>query len=119
MRFIMAATNNENRAAKGAFPTVEAAQQSKPSNKWRLYRVTAPDGTACFTWAGGTGSAIINVAKAHGYKAGSLERTPSKDRVAGMLAQLSPEDRAVLVAQFAADNSTPPPAKAPGKKGSR
>jgi hypothetical protein len=114
------------------FPTAEAAKAAKPAaGKARLYRVTAPDGTVCcFTWAYGRWSAVGNAALAAGYKATTLDKAPTKDSVAAGLAGLSPEDRAVLIAQYLAPNGPPagtpdvlplkpPSEKTAGKKGGK
>src|SRR5438105_2085322 len=106
----MSATTNENRVAKGAFETEEAARQAKPSNvKWKLFRVVAPGGTTYWTWAGGGDSALVQVAKSKGFAVSTAGAAPTRERVAGMLAQLSPEDRAALMGQFTADNGAPAP----------
>jgi hypothetical protein len=102
------------------FPTVEAAQAAKPATgKARLYRVTAPDGSVSFTWAYGAWSAVGNAALAAGYKATTLDKAPTKDSVAAGLAQLSPEDRAILIAQYVPANTTPAPGPAADKTGGK
>lgn len=112
-----ATTKTETKAAdaayKGAFATPEEAQAVKPAgDKLRLYRVAGPGGTVAYTWAESTGSAVIHVARSHGYQAGVLDKAPSKDKVAGLLAQLSADDRAALLAQY---NGQPATAPAAGK----
>jgi hypothetical protein len=62
-----------DKAARGAFPTVEAAEASKPDNaKYVIFVVECPDGTTAYTWDDGAGNAAYNVARAHGYKARRL-----------------------------------------------
>jgi len=85
----------------GPFATEEEAQAGKPANpKTRLFRVTAPDGTISFAWAGETNTATLVVAKAAGYKAVAAEKAPAKVDLAAALAALSPEDRALLIQQY-------------------
>jgi hypothetical protein len=97
--------------SQGPFPTLEAANAARPSgNKRRLFVVTGPDGKAHYTWADGSGSALIHVARGLGYRAARHDQAPTRERVAGMLGQLSREDQAILFAQFAA---LIPPAPAP------
>ncbi|HEV3255734.1 MAG TPA: hypothetical protein VG013_02520 [Gemmataceae bacterium] len=115
-------TTNVNREAKRAFESEEAARQHKPAtDKWKVYRVMTPTGATVWTWAGGAETAIVHVAKAHGYAACAADSVPNKEKVAGLLAQLAPEDRAALLGQFAGTDGAPAQApateKAPGKKG--
>jgi hypothetical protein len=101
----MTATSDTN-VNRGPFPTEAEAREHKPANdKQRLFRVTAPDGRVAFAWANTGDSALTRVARAHGYTAGSVGKAPTREKVAGLLGQLSPEDQALLIAQF-----VPPPA---------
>jgi hypothetical protein len=123
--------------SQGPFATLEAANAAKPAgDKRRLFVVTGPDGKPHYTWADGTGSALIHVARGLGYRAARHDQAPTRERVAGMLAQLSPEDQALLIARFVPAPAAPPapalspavdkaptngpaaaPDKAPGRKG--
>jgi hypothetical protein len=73
-----------------------------------------------WTWAPYWERALWQVAvEQDGWSVLDVADLPTQSEVAGMLAALSPEDRAVLIAEFVpAPNSTPAPApeKAPGKK---
>ena len=56
-------------------------------------------------------NAIFNIGKTRlGLVAVLVEKAPSRETVGGMLAQLSPEDQAILIARYV-------PAPAPAKKG--
>jgi hypothetical protein len=110
---------------RGAFSSMEAAQLVKPDNDhFRLFRVTDPAGAVSFTWARDYDRAIAQVARTRGYKAKTAGKAPTREELAGMVAQLSPEDRAVLLAQLgspsAATGSTAPvPEKPSGKKSTK
>jgi hypothetical protein len=85
----------------GPFNTLEEANAAKPAgDKRRLYAVTGPDGKALYTWANGSGSALIYAARHLGYQATRQDKAPTREKVAGMLAQLSDEDRALLIRQL-------------------
>jgi hypothetical protein len=82
--------------------------------------VTDPTGRHRWTWANYYSSALWQVAvdEDH-YSIISMDELPTQSEVAGMLAALSPEDRAILVAQYApSPNGPPAPAaeKAASKK---
>jgi hypothetical protein len=104
------------------YPSLAEAQKNRPEGKesWTLFQVTDPTGRHRWTWANYYSTALWQVAvDADGYTIISVDELPTKSEVKGMLAALSPEDRAVLIAEFVpAPNSTPAPApeKAPGKK---
>jgi hypothetical protein len=107
----------KNLAHRGPFSTPEEAQAFKPeSEHFKLYQVTDPQGTVRYTWANGNNSALANVVLAAGWSF-SVLGTVSKDKVAGMLAQLTPEERAALLAQYQEAVPAPAPEKAHGKKG--
>jgi hypothetical protein len=90
----------KNLQHRGPFGTPEEAQAFKPeSEHFRLFRVVGPDGQARFTWAQGHDSAIGNVVRPLGWKAGVVGAV-NKERLAGMLSQLTPEERAALLGQF-------------------
>jgi hypothetical protein len=102
----MAKKQATDQASRKPFDSVEAAQAAKPqSEKLRMYRVTDPDGTIRFTWADGGWGAVVNVTRGLGFKASRMDRIPNKNEVAGMVAQLSPEDRAALLAQLSGKKS--------------
>jgi hypothetical protein len=112
----MSEKKTHQRVIRATFPTLEAAQQGKPvTGKSRLYQVSGPNGSLFYTWADGAFSALVNAAKAQGFETTPLDKAPTKEKVAGLLGQLSAEDRALLIAQF-----VPAPApsadKAPTKK---
>ena len=48
--------------------------------------------------AGAVGSALIYVTRGLGYQAARHNQAPTRERAAGMLGQLSPEDQAVRIA---------------------
>jgi hypothetical protein len=85
------------KAKRTAFPTAEAARAAKPAaGKHELYAVSCPDGTTLYVWARGYDSSIGTAARAGGYKA-KLLKSPNRDRLAAMIAGLSPEERAALL----------------------
>jgi hypothetical protein len=97
------AKQNENGQA-GFFGTVEEARAAKPEKhpKWKVWRIGAPTGGERFVWADGIGHALRQAALADGYGATCLDRKPvSRELVGGLLASLSPEDRAALLSQYA------------------
>jgi hypothetical protein len=84
------------------YATAAEAQAADPHHKQlRLYRVACPGGEVKFTWAGSSWDAVLNAARAAGYRAASAGKAPTKDSVAQQLAQLSAEDRAALLASYA------------------
>src|SRR5262245_40028079 len=87
------------------FASLEEAQNSGHSNMgdkgWAVFVVMTPAGKQFFTVAPSHAEAIVNAARHDGYGASTAGKVPTKDKVAGMLAQLSPEDRAALLTQFA------------------
>jgi hypothetical protein len=91
------------------FDTAEEARANRPEEKhpkWRLWAVQGPDGATRYAWAPGADAAFKFVCGAAGWKAQCLDRKPANPAmVAGLLASLTPEDRAALLAQYA------PPAK--------
>ncbi len=100
----------KKKVTRGPFGSIEQANAGKPSNKYaRLFRVAAPDGSVSFVWAGGTNEAVGVAAKAANWSAAQVGKEASKEKVGNLLAQLSPEDRAILIAQY-----VPPSGK--GKK---
>jgi hypothetical protein len=85
------------------FPSVEEARAAKPEKhaKWKLWSVTCPDGQSCYVWADGIGHALRQVAIKDGYSTTCLDRKPVNPAlVSGMLAALSAEDRAAILAQY-------------------
>ena len=112
----------ERPAHRGTFPTLEAAQAvTPPSEKWREFLVTDGDGQKVYTWGQSVESAIVNAARAAGYKAevavpkgaGPL----TKEKIGAALAAMSPEDAAILIRQYVpAPVDSPAPGKGKGKK---
>jgi hypothetical protein len=102
------------------FGTVEEARAAKPADrpKWRLWRVVSPAGQERYLWADGIGHALKQIAQADGYQAVNLDSKPMNPAaVAGILAAMSPEDRAILIAQYVpAGPATPAPGKGKGGK---
>jgi hypothetical protein len=93
------AKQGEN-AAQAIFHTADEARATKPTNKWKLWMVLK-DGKERFCWAGGKDHAMRVIAMADGYTARCLDTKPvNPAMVSGMLATLSAEDRAVILAQF-------------------
>jgi hypothetical protein len=87
----------------GLFGTVEEARAAKPQKhpKWKVWRIGNPNGGERFVWADGIGHALRQAAIADGYSAVCLDRKPpNKEAVAGLLAALSAEDRAALLAPY-------------------
>jgi hypothetical protein len=111
---------SESKASRGPFNTLEEANAAKPAGDKRLlYVVTGPDGKALYTWADGGGSALIYVARGLGYQATRHDKAPTREKVAGLLGQLSPEDRALLIRQYVPapeQPAGPAPEKPTGKK---
>jgi len=91
----------KKKVTRSPFGSVEQANAGKPSNKYaRLFRVAAPDGSVSFVWAGGTNEAVGVAAKAANWSAAQVGKDVSKEKVGNLLAQLSQEDRAILIAQY-------------------
>jgi hypothetical protein len=85
------------------FKSVDEAQAHRPQQheKWKLYTVKAPDGSQFYTWSDGYAGTYVNVARFLGYTAFTPGGKPaSPDRVASLLAQLTPEERQAVLAQF-------------------
>jgi hypothetical protein len=80
------------------------AQQHAPtgagSDKARLFIVTAPGKDAVYLYGRNHGTMIEVVARSHGYRASKVGKPVAKEEVGAMLSRLSPEDRAVLIAQY-------------------
>jgi hypothetical protein len=89
----------------GTFGSLAEAQAvTPPSDKVRVFVVRDPSGKEVFTWAWGADQAIASAARASGYTARVAEPKAggpiTQERVAGFLADMTPEDRAVLIAQY-------------------
>jgi hypothetical protein len=98
---------------RGPWASFEEAQQHKPEgDKVKLWRVADPLGKVVWVWHIHSNSAITVAAKAAGWKSSSAGKPVSKEKVSDLLGQLSPEDRAILIAQFV-------PATSEGKKGKK
>ena len=95
-------TSGAERAAhKAVFPTADQAKTVKPpSDKFRVYRVTAPSGGEVFTWAWTGEGAVANAARADGYKAAAADPKGggpvTKEKVAAKLAEFSDEELAAM-----------------------
>jgi hypothetical protein len=104
------------------YHSLDDAQKHRPEGKekWYLLQVTDPTGRNRWTWAPYWERALWQVAADEDhYSVIDVADLPTRGEVGGMLAALSPEDRAVLIAKFVpAPNSTPAPTpeKGPGKK---
>lgn len=86
---------------RGPFASQEEANQHKPTTgKYQLFKVTDPTGKVSFCWANVHGGAIQLAARAAGWKVASAGKVADKSKVADMLAGLSAEDRAALLAQY-------------------
>lgn len=90
--------------AKQVYATLDECKAHKPEgmDKWRICKVTSPDGSTRYTWALDQIGALIRIAKLDGYMATDAAKVPSQANVAAMLAQLPAEERAALVSQYAA-----------------
>jgi hypothetical protein len=102
-------TNETQDAANGdkktvVFETREQALAAKPEdNGMKLYAVANPEGeTLGWAYAKWGATATLAVVRKLGWKATSEGKAPTKEKVAGLLSQLSPEDRAALLAEMAA-----------------
>lgn len=108
-------TTTRKRAKRGEiqfdiFTDLEVARQSKPEvpadskTKLHLFSVTCPGKETRYLWGRDHGQAVLLVARADNYEA-TVAGKASKDKVASMLAQLSPEERQALLAQFAGSSN--------------
>jgi hypothetical protein len=112
---------------RGPFASAEQARAAKPDNPhYQLLRVTGPEGPSVFFWARGHADALAAQARVLGYRASLAGKPPDKAKLAAQLAELSPEDRAALLAQLGGAPAAPAPATPPtpapeqpakGKKG--
>jgi hypothetical protein len=87
------------------FDSEEDARGAKPEKhpKWKVWEVSGPNGQPRYVWADGIGHALRQVATADGYTARCLDRKPMNPAlVAGVLAALSPEERAAVLAPYLA-----------------
>src|SRR5689334_8852918 len=89
---------SKNSEANRSYATAAEALANKPTDgrERRLYSVSAPDGRVVFVWQSGVGSALIAGARALGLTTSLHAGPPSREKVAGLIGQLSPEDRAAL-----------------------
>jgi hypothetical protein len=82
------------------FVTAEEARAAGPVlASQTLFQVVEADGTTTYTWARHISQAVMTLALARGWKAAAVGADP-RSKAAALLATLSPEDRAALVAQF-------------------
>ncbi|SRR5579884_3239402 len=75
--------------------------------KKKAYRVSVGDKVA-FTYAGGTGSAVVFTAKSLGVVATRLDKVPTPDKVFADLQALPPEQLRELVARLNVNGQVPP-----------
>jgi hypothetical protein len=99
------ATSNETTtesAETRIFATLEEAKAGKPADKpnWKLFVVTDPAGKVAYAWSGSPDTAMVRVARSTGWKVSRADGA-NKEKVAGLLTKLSPEDRAALISQYA------------------
>jgi hypothetical protein len=97
---------------KSIFATVEEAKANRPANKpkWQIFQVVRPDGSRVFLWNDGYAGSVFIVARKDGYSATPLDKAPSPEKIKGMLASLSEDERIALLAEFSQS-------KPVGKKG--
>jgi hypothetical protein len=113
----MGKAKSEYAGSKGPFSSIEEARAAKPATGNRkLYAVTTPEGKVAWTWADGVGSALIHFCRGLGYKVTLHEKAATKECVAGMLNQLSAEDRQALLAQLGDGKAPATPADKPADK---
>lgn len=98
------ATNAPEKKAKEpvkVYASKEEAMSAKPTTEgYTLFVVTVPEKPNRFVWSKWSSLAVNAVARADGYKASTSGKTPTKEKVSEMLAQLSEDDRKALLAQF-------------------
>jgi hypothetical protein len=84
------------------FGTAEEARAAKPEKhpKWKVWKVAGPNGAERYLWADGVGHALRQIALADGYAAACLDKQVNKATLAAGLAALTPEERAILIAQY-------------------
>jgi hypothetical protein len=90
------------------FGTVEEARAAKPDKhpKWKVWKVVNAAGQERYLWADGLNHALKQVALADGYAARCLDRKPmNPGLVAGVLAALTAEERATILAPYLAKKS--------------
>jgi hypothetical protein len=108
-------TSNESAADAAEariFATLEEAKVGKPAEKpnWKLFAVTDPAGKVAYAWSGSPDTAMVRVARSVGWKVSRADGA-NKEKVADLLAKLSPEDRAALISQYSpAPTATEKPA---------
>jgi hypothetical protein len=88
----------------GGRPFGEARKTGRPAEhpKWRLFRVTDPQGVAVWLWWYSVSLALWSVAKKAGWKAAGVDGKPvSPAAIDAMLANLSEADRAALLSKYA------------------
>jgi hypothetical protein len=94
---------------KRAYTSLEDGQKNRPEGKenWSLFQVTDPAGRMRWTWAPYYERALWQVAvEQDRYSLIATDEVPTKAEVSGMLAALSPEDRAELLTQYAGKKSS-------------
>lgn len=97
------AQKTAQKTALQVFDSREAAlairEQIAPLNL-KLMSITSPEGKVSWTYSGIQDTALLRCAKAAGWKASAEGKAPTRDRVGAMLAQLSDEDRSILIAAY-------------------
>jgi len=104
-----------------AFTSLDDARKlTPPSDRFKIFVVTSPEGKKFYTWSDGYVGALNNVCREYGWTTTTTDKPVTKDSLAAGLASLTPEDRAALIAQFvpaanAPASPTPPAGKGKGK----
>jgi hypothetical protein len=108
-------------AARTAYASAEEAQAHKPDgeafSKFVLCKVVSPEGQVCYLWDRDHVNALLNVVKKAGWTTSVNGRGATPEKVKNLLSQLSPEDRATLIAQFVPPTQpTAPTSEKAGRK---
>jgi hypothetical protein len=80
----------------------EAKKHPVPREGWHLCQITDPSGRVRFTWCNGWHDALRRIAMSDGYIGVEIDKMPSKEKVEGMLAAMTAEDRALLLQKYIA-----------------
>jgi hypothetical protein len=94
-------TTAEGRATKTLFPTLEAAQASKPeSDKQRIFEVLKDGRVLGYGWGNSVNEALVTAARQDGYTARVAEPKGAgpltKERVAARLSEFTDEELAAM-----------------------
>jgi hypothetical protein len=102
------------------YDTLEAAKAAgRPADfaGWKLFELRDAQGQVRYTWAPGRSDVMVRAARAAGYVANELGKAATPAKAAAMLAALSPEDRAALIAQYVPAPAPAQPSAPPKGKG--